>query len=184
MRRLGCSLGLALALLCPVYASQVVDVLESLAVYPSVIIYNAKIYTMDKDLSSYQAIALRDNHIWRLGTDEEIRKLVGPKTKSIDAKGRTVVPGLIDVHTQPQLWGMLHLGIQVRSAASVAVRRGKRSAGVEEPVARNRCRGGFTRPDPTSGSSPRSREIWRRGHWQAGSPKAISTRSLPSHPSP
>ena len=87
-------------------------VLEELAVYPSLIVYNAKIYTMDENLSSHQAMAIRGTRIWQLGTNDAIRRLAGPQTKLIDAKGRTVLPGLIDAHTHPHLWGMMHLGFK------------------------------------------------------------------------
>ena len=86
--------------------------LEQLAVYPSLIVYNAKIYTMDENLSSRQAMAIRGNRIWQLGTNDAIRRLAGPQTEMIDAKGRTVLPGLIDAHTHPHLWGMMHLGFK------------------------------------------------------------------------
>ena len=88
------------------------EILEQVAVYPSLIAYNAKIYTMDKNLSTYEAMAIRGNRIWRLGTSSEIRQLAGPQTVLVDAKGRTILPGLIDAHTHSHLWGMWHLGYQ------------------------------------------------------------------------
>ena len=84
--------------------------LEQLAVYPSVIVYNAKIYTMDKNLSSYQAMAIRGSRIWQLGTSDAIRQLAGPQTELIDAKGRAVLPGLLDAHSHPHHWAVVHLG--------------------------------------------------------------------------
>ena len=68
-------------------------VLEKLAVYPTLIVYNGKIATMDQNLTFYQAMAIREDKIWRLGTDQEIKELAGPQTQLIDLKGRTVTPG-------------------------------------------------------------------------------------------
>ncbi len=87
-----------------------ISMLEQLAVYPTLIVYNGKIATMDQNLTFFQAMAIRDDKVWRLGTDLEIRELAGPQTQLVDLKGRTVTPGLIDVHTHPQMWGMWHHG--------------------------------------------------------------------------
>jgi predicted amidohydrolase YtcJ len=43
-------------------------------------------------------MAIRGGHISALGTNSAIRKLAGPKTRTIDLGGRTVIPGLIDSH--------------------------------------------------------------------------------------
>ena len=93
--------------------SREMSVLEKVAVYPTLIVYNGKIATMDEDLSFHQAMALRGDHIWRLGADQEIKGLAGSETQLIDLKGRTVTPGLIDVHTHPQMWGLWHFGGEI-----------------------------------------------------------------------
>ena len=86
--------------------------LEQVAVYPTLIVYNARIHTMDENLSSHQAMAIRGSRIWKLGSTDDIRALAGPQTQLLDAKGRAVLPGLIDAHTHPHLWGILHLGFK------------------------------------------------------------------------
>ncbi|MFB3097527.1 MAG: hypothetical protein ACE1ZZ_02505, partial [Dehalococcoidia bacterium] len=90
--------------------AQDLAVLRELAVYPSLILHNGKVASMDPSLTFYQAMAVRGDRIWRLGTDAELVPLAGPETEMIDLKGRTVVPGLIDAHTHPHLWGLWHLG--------------------------------------------------------------------------
>jgi predicted amidohydrolase YtcJ len=87
-----------------------ISMLEQLAVYPTLIVYNGKIATMDANMTFHQAMAIRANRIWKLGDDQEIRQLAGPQTELIDLKGRTVVPGLIDAHNHPHLWALPHLG--------------------------------------------------------------------------
>ncbi|MBI1955760.1 MAG: hypothetical protein HYS38_05155 [Acidobacteria bacterium] len=82
--------------------------LELLKAYPDVIVVNGKINTMDERLSQVQAMAVRNNRILALGTNDEIRFLAGPKTEVLDAKGRMVLPALIDSHTHPNLWGVPH----------------------------------------------------------------------------
>lgn len=45
------------------------------------------------------AIAVRAGRIIAIGSDRDIRALIGPKTNTIDTRGKTVLPGFIDVHT-------------------------------------------------------------------------------------
>src|SRR3990170_2134239 len=72
------------------------EVLDKLKAYPEVIVFNGKIATMDAKMTTVQAMAVRNQRIIALGTSVDIRKLAGPQTEMIDAKGRTVLPGLID----------------------------------------------------------------------------------------
>lgn len=48
-----------------------------------------------------QAVAIRADRIETVGTDESVRKLVGPRTRVIDARGAVVVPGFNDAHAHP-----------------------------------------------------------------------------------
>jgi predicted amidohydrolase YtcJ len=66
--------------------------------YPDLILINGKIITVDKNFSIQQAVAIRDEKIFSVGSSSRIKGLAGPKTKVIDLKGRTVIPGLIDAH--------------------------------------------------------------------------------------
>ncbi len=59
---------------------------------------NGKIVTADRDFSIKQAAAVKDGRFLAVGSNEEIRRLVGPNTRTIDLKGRTVLPGLVDSH--------------------------------------------------------------------------------------
>ena len=80
-------------------AQDVSDLLIRLEAYPDVIVINGKIAVMDDQLTSIEALAIRNHRILSLGTTKEIRELAGPKTQVIDVKGRTVLPGIIDSHT-------------------------------------------------------------------------------------
>lgn len=62
------------------------------------VLLNGKVVTVDKNFSIKQAVAIRDGKFLAVGTNEEVRPLVGPATRTIDLKGRTVLPGLIDSH--------------------------------------------------------------------------------------
>ena len=65
---------------------------------PDTVLLNGKVVTLDARSTTQEAIAVRDGHIIAVGTTADIRKLAGPATRVIDARGRTVIPGLIDSH--------------------------------------------------------------------------------------
>src|SRR5258706_3880520 len=67
--------------------------------YPELIFFNGKVTTVDEKFSIKQAIALRGNTIFKVGTDAEVLKFAGPNTRKIDLKGRSLIPGLIDSHS-------------------------------------------------------------------------------------
>jgi predicted amidohydrolase YtcJ len=84
--------------------------------YPDVIVQNGKIYTMDDKSNSAnagtvaEAVAVRDGKILSVGNNKQILSLRGPRTRVIDAKGRTVVPGIIDTHSHLFDYAMDSLG--------------------------------------------------------------------------
>ncbi|HEU4694004.1 MAG TPA: amidohydrolase, partial [Vicinamibacterales bacterium] len=65
---------------------------------PDTILLNGKILTLDAKSSVAPAVAIADGRITAVGSSDDIRKLVGPGTRVIDLRGRTVIPGLIDSH--------------------------------------------------------------------------------------
>jgi predicted amidohydrolase YtcJ len=62
------------------------------------VVRNGKILTVDTTFSTAEAVAIRDGVIVRVGSNAEVRKLVGDRTRVIDAQGKTVIPGLIESH--------------------------------------------------------------------------------------
>ena len=61
------------------------------------LIFNAKIYTVDTEFSNAEAFAVRDGKFVAVGTSVEIQeKYNAPKI--IDANGKAVFPGFIDAH--------------------------------------------------------------------------------------
>ena len=63
-----------------------------------VVFSNGKIVTVDERFTIAQAVAVKSDRIVAVGTSQEISKLAGPNTRTIDLRGRTVIPGLIDNH--------------------------------------------------------------------------------------
>ncbi len=65
---------------------------------PELILSNGKIITVDDRFSIAQAVAIRGDRIIAVGTNQEIARLAGPSTRTMDLAGRAVIPGLIDNH--------------------------------------------------------------------------------------
>ena len=78
------------------------------------VLHNGKIVTIDNhEVNSKlgtiaEAVAVRGNTIVAVGDNTSIRRLAGPNTKSIDLKGRMVLPGFAATHDHPQDWDMLN----------------------------------------------------------------------------
>jgi predicted amidohydrolase YtcJ len=74
---------------------------------------NAKIITMDGADRVVEAMAIRDGRIVGIGTNQEMAKCAGAATRTVDLGGKTVLPGLIDVHTHALEWAKGVVGNQV-----------------------------------------------------------------------
>jgi predicted amidohydrolase YtcJ len=62
------------------------------------IVHNATIHTGNPRHPRAAAIAVRGDRLVAVGTNADALRLRGPDTHVIDAKGRTITPGLIDAH--------------------------------------------------------------------------------------
>ncbi|MFF3469278.1 amidohydrolase [Streptomyces sp. NPDC001984] len=63
-----------------------------------VVVRNAKVYTGDPRRPQASAVAIKDGKVTVVGDDADIVRLIGPKTRVVDALGRRVIPGLNDSH--------------------------------------------------------------------------------------
>ena len=62
------------------------------------VLLDARIHTVDKGFRTATALAVRDGRFAAVGSNEEVRRHIGPATRVIEGGGRTVVPGFIDTH--------------------------------------------------------------------------------------
>ena len=73
--------------------------------YADIIVLNGRIVTMEDTSPTphpgriFQAMAAKKGRIIALGESGSIRELAGPKTTVIDARGRTVIPGIVEPHS-------------------------------------------------------------------------------------
>ena len=62
------------------------------------VLLNGNVITMNPKEPSVEAIAITGDKIVKVGSNKDVKKLIGPQTKVIDLKGKTVTPGFIDAH--------------------------------------------------------------------------------------
>src|SRR5215472_9768194 len=62
------------------------------------ILIHGHVITVDRRFSIAQAVAVSRGRFTAVGSTEDIRKLAGPGTRTIDVNGQTVIPGLADGH--------------------------------------------------------------------------------------
>ena len=84
------------------------------------VIRHGVVRTQDVAHATAQAVAMRGDTIVAVGTDAAIGAWIGPRTRVIDAKGRTVLPGFTDGHVHV-LSGSLGLSrVNLEGARDVA----------------------------------------------------------------
>ena len=66
--------------------------------HADLVVLDANVLTVDADFTVAEALAVRDGRVLAVGSDADIRNLIGPDTEVIEMAGKTVVPGLADNH--------------------------------------------------------------------------------------
>ena len=65
---------------------------------PDLIVFNAKVYTMDSAMPRAEAFAVSGGRIIAVGNSADVRGLARKGSQTYDAKGMTIVPGFTDCH--------------------------------------------------------------------------------------
>jgi predicted amidohydrolase YtcJ len=89
------------------------------AEYATIAIINANIITMNNKQAKAEAVAIRKNRILAVGTNQQIKKYISTNTKIIDAKNKTVIPGLIDTHVHMSSLGFSLRELNLRNVTSI-----------------------------------------------------------------
>jgi predicted amidohydrolase YtcJ len=92
--------------------------LAQVTTVPDVILHDARIYTVDANRPTAEAIAIRGDRIARVGTNADVLALRGTTTRLIDVSGATIVPGLQDAHGHFSALGASMQSIDLRGTTS------------------------------------------------------------------
>jgi predicted amidohydrolase YtcJ len=87
-------------------------------VAPDLILHSGRIATLDPRMPEAEAVAALGGRIVAVGRNGDVRRLAGARTRVIDARGRRVIPGLMDNHTHYVLAGLdsPEVGVKVNIA--------------------------------------------------------------------
>jgi hypothetical protein len=72
------------------------------------VVLNARVHTVDPQMPSATALAVKAGRFVAVGTNEEVKAFGGKRTQMIDARQLTVVPGFIDCHNHATGYRLLY----------------------------------------------------------------------------
>lgn len=80
-----------------------------------IVFLNGHIWTADESSPEVEALAVVQNKIVAIGSNSEIKELIGARTRVIDLQGRLMLPGFIDAHTHFLNGGLALRSVQLRT---------------------------------------------------------------------
>jgi predicted amidohydrolase YtcJ len=75
---------------------------------PDLVVFNARVRTVDPLIPTVEAFAVRSGRFVAVGSNADIKPLIGSKTQGYDAKQMAIVPGFIDTHNHGGGEGLLY----------------------------------------------------------------------------
>src|SRR5258705_7796671 len=84
------------------------------------IIRNAKVWTVDKDHPTAQAVTVLGDRILAVGSNEDVEAWRGARTRTVDASGKLLLPGFNDSHVHFVDGGLSLDSVQLNDASSAA----------------------------------------------------------------
>jgi len=91
--------------------------------HADLILTGGKVATLRRGEGFVDSIAIKDGRVHSIGTAEEVLRIKGDETRVIDLAGRTVVPGLNDVHAHVVRGGRFY-NLELRWDGVSSLRRG------------------------------------------------------------
>ncbi|MGD8506725.1 MAG: amidohydrolase [Candidatus Bathyarchaeota archaeon] len=87
--------------------------------HADLVLKNANTLTMNPHEPHAEAIAIKDNKIVAVGTNEQVQAWIGNQTRVMNLNGKTVVPGFIDTHVHMRGFGRFLTTIDLREVNSI-----------------------------------------------------------------
>ncbi len=80
----------------------------------NIVFLNGEVITVDAHDSIQEAIAIADNKILAVGSNDAIKRLIDDSTQVIDLDGKSLLPGIIDAHLHLVMYGAFQLNISCK----------------------------------------------------------------------
>ncbi|MFI5174616.1 MAG: amidohydrolase family protein [Terriglobia bacterium] len=100
----------------PFVSKHVAEGISRIPPAADLILLNGRLWSGNASQPWAEALASRGDRITAVGSNEDIKKLAGPKTQVIDLQGRLSLPGFIDDHTHFMSGGFQLLSVDLRDA--------------------------------------------------------------------
>jgi predicted amidohydrolase YtcJ len=81
------------------------------------VLTNGKIWTVNKSSPQAEALAVRHGYLVAVGSNADVKALIGPGTRVLDLQGRRVLPGFYDSHVHLLGSGMRLAQVALKDAA-------------------------------------------------------------------
>jgi hypothetical protein len=125
------------------------------------VLTGGRLATMDAARSWADAMAVRDGRIVGVGIDRDIRRHIGPRTRVIELRGRTVTPGFQDAHVHPVHGGLAMLRCDLHEDAQSGPGYDKIEAYARSHPDESWIRGGGWYMAAFEGGTPRREDLDR-----------------------
>jgi hypothetical protein len=125
------------------------------------VLTGGRLATMDAARSWADTMAVRDGRIVGVGIDRDIRRHIGPRTRVIELRGRTVTPGFQDAHVHPVHGGLAMLRCDLHEDAQSGPGYDKIEAYARSHPDESWIRGGGWYMAAFEGGTPRHEDLDR-----------------------
>lgn len=76
-------------------------------IYADIVFFNGRVITVNQNDDIVTAVAVKGKEIVYVGDDLGIKDYIGEKTRVVDVKGRTLMPGFVEAHSHFMLASIL-----------------------------------------------------------------------------
>jgi predicted amidohydrolase YtcJ len=87
--------------------------------FADLVLLNGNIITMNPKMPSAQAVAIKADRIFCVGSNQEIKQYINERTRVIYLDGKTVMPGFIDTHVHTVDYGKMLTWLDLQKAFSI-----------------------------------------------------------------